>query len=91
MDRGGGPYAERRATDGYVGIYYWNDGRPELMLYKRIAGNWAALGESYISGPLAAGTRLKVMAVGSTILFLENDTLRVWSLTAVSPAVSLAS
>ena len=63
--------------DGYVGVYYWNGGRPELMLFKRSEGNWTQLGEGYLSGPLAAGTQLKLMAVGSTILFLENDALRV--------------
>jgi S-formylglutathione hydrolase FrmB len=63
--------------DAYVGIYYWNNGSPRLMLVKRIAGSWTQLGDSYSTEPLAAGTRLRVMAVGSTILFLENDTLRL--------------
>src|SRR5947209_5769871 len=40
--------------DGYAGVYYWNNGRPELQLFKRSAGNWASLG-TYKSQPLAAG------------------------------------
>jgi hypothetical protein len=63
--------------DGYAGIYYWNGGHPELMLFKRSKGIWTQLGEGYSSGPLAAGTQLKLMAVGSTVLFLENDAPRV--------------
>jgi len=63
--------------DAYVGIYWWNGGRPELLLFKRIKGTFILLGEGYSSGPLAAGTQLKVMAVGSTILFLENGALRL--------------
>lgn len=62
--------------DAYVGVYYWNHGSPELLLFKRSAGNWNQLG-SYTSGPLAAGTQLKLMAIGSTIVFLENGRLRL--------------
>jgi hypothetical protein len=63
--------------DGYAGVYFWNGGHPELMLFRRSEGNWTQLGEGYSSGPLAAGTQLTLMAVGSTVLFLENDALRV--------------
>ena len=63
--------------DAYVGIYNWNSGSPELMLFKRSGGNWTQLGNGYSSGPLAAGTGLKVMAVGSKILFLENGVQRL--------------
>ena len=61
----------------YVGIYYWNFGSPELMLFLRKAGNWAQLGSAYSSGPLAAGTQLQLMAVGNTISFLENGVQRI--------------
>ena len=56
--------------NGYVGIYYWNNGSPVLELFKRTAGSWTQLGSPYRSGPLAAGTQLEVMAVGSKISFL---------------------
>ena len=69
--------AQDGGQDAYVGIYWWNGGRPELLLFKRIKGTFALLGEGYSSGPLAAGTQLKVMAVGSTILFLENGAVRL--------------
>jgi K+-transporting ATPase c subunit len=59
---------------GYVGIYYWNSGSPELMLFKRVSGGWAQVGNVYNSGPLAAGTQLELQAVGSTISFLDNGT-----------------
>jgi hypothetical protein len=52
-------------------MYYWNNGKPELMLFKRSGENWTQLG-SYSSGPLAAGTTLKLVAVGDKISFLEN-------------------
>jgi hypothetical protein len=58
--------------DGYVGIYYWNSGSPELMLFLRSGGNWTQLGSTYDSGPLAAGTQLELVAVGNTISFMEN-------------------
>jgi hypothetical protein len=57
--------------DGYVGLYYGNNGSPDLMLFKRSGGGWAQLG-TYNSGSLAAGTQLEVTAVGSTISLLEN-------------------
>ena len=62
--------------DAYAGLYYWNSGCPELLLFKRSGGSWNPLA-SYSSGPLAAGTRLKLMAAGSTISFLENDVQRL--------------
>ena len=62
---------QHRGRDAYVGIYYWNSGKPELILFKRSGENWTQLG-AYSSGPLAAGTTLKLVAVGDTISFLEN-------------------
>ena len=68
--------AQNGGQDAYVGLYYWNGGHPELLLFKRSRGNWAALG-SYSSGPLAAGTQLRIMAVGAKILLLENGIQRL--------------
>ena len=61
----------------YLGIYFWNSGSPQLRLYKRSAGSWVQLGNSYNSGALAAGTQLKLAAVGSRISFLQNGVERV--------------
>jgi hypothetical protein len=61
----------------YLGIYFWNSGSPVLRLYKRSAGSWIQLGNSYNCGPLAAGTKLKLMAVGSTISFLQDGVQRI--------------
>jgi hypothetical protein len=70
-----------RVQDGgqsmYLGIYFWNNDRPVLRLYKRRAGAWIQLGASYDSGPLTAGTRLKVVVVGSRISFLQNGVARI--------------
>ena len=63
--------------NGYLGIYNWNNGSPELMLFMRSGGNWTQLGSAYSSGPLAAGTQLKLMVVGSTLSFLENGVERI--------------
>jgi Putative esterase len=68
--------AQNGGRNAYVGLYYWNGGKPELILFKRSRGSWTALG-GYNSGPLAAGTQLKVMAVGSTIVLLQNGVPRV--------------
>ena len=57
--------------DAYLGIYFWNSGSPALMLFVRKAGGWQQLSAA-TTGPLAAGTQLKLTAVGSTISFLVN-------------------
>ena len=62
--------------NGYVGVYYWNNGSPQLMLFERNAGNWNQLG-SYDSGALAAGTQLKLVAVGNTIALFQNGVMRI--------------
>ena len=63
---------QNSGQDGYVGFYYWNNGSPELMLYKRASGSFDQLGSTYNSGPLAAGTQLQLEAVGSRISLLLN-------------------
>jgi Putative esterase len=68
---------QNSGQDGYAGIYYWNNGSPELMLLERSSGNWTQLGNAYSSGALAAGTQLKLMVVGSTLSFLENGVERI--------------
>ena len=69
--------AQGGGQNAYVGIYYWNSGNPELMLFERKAGNWLQIGNTYNCGPLAAGTQLKLMAVGSTIAFMQNGVERI--------------
>src|SRR5215472_1304116 len=56
----------------YLGIYFWNNGSPQLRLYSRISGTWTQLGSSYPTSGLAAGTTLGLSATGSTISFLLN-------------------
>lgn len=63
--------------DAYVGVCKRNNRKTVLMLFKVIRGKWTKLDGSYISGPLAAGTKLRLVAVGSTIAFMENGTQRV--------------
>jgi hypothetical protein len=64
--------------DGYVGIYYWNNGNPELIIFKRSgSSSWTQLGNPYSCGPLPAGTQLKLMVVGNTLAFLENGVERI--------------
>jgi hypothetical protein len=50
-----GPAVRAQAGEhtGYLGIYYWNNGSPELMLFKRSGGGWGQLGSTYSSRPLA--------------------------------------
>src|SRR5262245_29999180 len=70
--------AQGGGLSAYVGIYYWNNGSPVLQLFKRSGVNsWTQLGSTYNSGALAAGTQLKVTAVGSTISFLQNGAARI--------------
>ena len=63
--------------NAYLGIYWWNSGRPELKLYLRHAGNFTPIGSIYNSGPLAAGTKLKLVAIGNTVSFMENGVQRI--------------
>ena len=63
--------------NGYVGIYNWNSGSPELMLFERSAGSWTQLGSSYSSGPLAAGTKLRLTVLGNSISFMVNGVERI--------------
>ena len=69
--------SQNGGQDTYLGIYFWNNGNPQLRLYKRTAGTWIQLGNSYNSGPLPAGTKLTLTAVGSTILFQQDGTTRI--------------
>ena len=69
--------AQSNGLTEYAGLYFWNYGNPELMLFKRTSGNWAQLGGVYSSGVLPAGTQLQVRAVGLTISFVENGVQRL--------------
>ena len=64
--------------DMYLGIYYWNNGTRAAasVQEQRLASgrSWAA---RFSSGPLAAGTQLKLTAVGSTISFLQDGVVRI--------------
>ena len=62
--------------DGYVGIYSWNSGSPVVELFKRSGGGWAQVG-AYNSGPLAAGTKLRLVALGNSISFMVNGVQRI--------------
>jgi hypothetical protein len=63
--------------NGYVGIYNWNSGSPELMVFKRSAAGWTQLGNSYSVAPLAAGTKLRLTVLGNSISFMVNGVQRI--------------
>jgi hypothetical protein len=64
--------AQAGGQDLYVGIYFWDNGNPELMLFLRDNGNWTQLGSGSLVSPLAAGTTLTLTAAASTLSFAEN-------------------
>ncbi len=64
--------AQNGGQDAYIGIYYWNNGRPELEMFRRTAGKWVHLGSVSHCRPLSPGTELELTAVGSTVTFLRN-------------------
>src|ERR1700733_4530717 len=84
-----------RAQNGgqslYVGIYWGNNGNPELELFKLVNGGWTQLGSSFASGTLAAGTELTLSVTGSTLSFAENGVVEITatdtSLTGGAPAI----
>ena len=88
---GAGVRAQNGGQSLYLGLYFWNNGDPELMLFKRISGNWTQLGTSSFQGALAAGTQLNLAVTGSTLSFSENGVVRITasdtSLTGGAPAV----
>jgi hypothetical protein len=61
----------------YVGMYNWNSGSPNLMLFERNGGAWSQLGDTYNSGALTAGTQIKIMAVGNTVALMVNGVERI--------------
>ena len=69
--------SQNGGQDTYLGIYFWNSGTPQLRLYKRTAGSWVQLGNSYNSGPLPAGTQLTLSAVGSRLSLQQNGVERI--------------
>ena len=69
--------AQNGGQDAYLGIYFWNNGSPELRIYKRTAGAWTQLGNAYSSGPLAPSTKLRLTAVGSRISFSQDGVERI--------------
>ena len=83
--------AQNGGQDSYLGIYFWNNGSPELRLYKRTAGTWTQLGSSYSSGPLPAGTKLTLTAVSTRISFQQDGVERIavtdTTLTGGAPAI----
>jgi hypothetical protein len=69
--------AQHSGQDAYVGLYSANNGSPQLMLFLRQGGgNWQQLG-SYNCGPLPAGTRIGVAAVGNSVAVTENGVQRI--------------
>ena len=88
---GAGVRAQNGGQSLYLGLYFWNNGNPELMLFKRISGNWTQLGASSFQGALGAGTQLNLSVSGSTLSFSQNGVVRITasdtSLTGGAPAV----
>ena len=83
--------AQNSGQNLYLGLYFWNSGTPELMLYKRISGNWTQLGSSSFQGALAAGTQLTLSVTGSKLTFSQNGVARITatdtSLTGGAPGI----
>ena len=72
--------AIRICDDGqaaYVGLHKTGRRKSELILCKRIGGEWIRLGRTYRTRPFVDGTRLRLVALGSTIALIENEMLRV--------------
>lgn len=69
--------AQARGRTAYVGIYFWNNGSPELMLFRRGGGEWSQLGPTVSTAPLAAGTVLALTAVGNSLAFSVNGAQKI--------------
>ncbi len=88
-----GPMVRSSSTGqkAYVGIYYWNSGHPDLMLFARNGSGWTQLGSTYNSGALSSGTALQLAVTGSQLSFSVNGTVRIsatdTSLTTGAPGI----
>jgi len=79
--------------DMYLGLYFWNNGSPELMLFKNISNSWIEIdGGGQSTSALSAGTQLELLASGSTITFEKNGStifsITDTSLTGGSPGIA---
>ena len=63
---------QNSGQNAYLGMYNWNSGSPQLILFKRSGGGWAQISAAVSVSPLAAGTQLQLTAVGSAISLFEN-------------------
>ena len=61
----------------YVGACKMANGKTTLMILKKMDDKWTRLGNNYVGEHLADGTRLSLIAVGSTIAFMENGAIRI--------------
>ena len=59
---------------GYVAIYFWNNGNPEILLFLRNDGNWMQLGSPHSVNPLGPGTTLGLTATGAKLSVTVNGT-----------------
>jgi len=86
-----GPMVRAQSNgDVYNCIYYWNNGNPYLQVFKRISGTWTGF-NSYASGALAAGTKIRLEAIGSTLVVYVNGVEKITahdtSLTGGAPGI----
>ncbi len=83
--------ASNSGKSAYVGIYYWNSGSPELVLFLRHNGDWSQLGSTFSISPLSAGTVLGLSIAGTTLSLSVNGTVDVSAtdatLTAGAPGI----
>jgi hypothetical protein len=63
--------------EAYAGLHKIGRHKSELILSKRISGKWIQLGRTYRTRPFTGGTRLRLVALGSTIALFEDEILRI--------------
>ncbi len=68
---------QKGGNNFYLGMYAFNNGSPYLQILKRLGNNWVQLSGTYSCGKLAAGTKLRLEVVGSTVALLENGIERL--------------
>ena len=69
--------AQNNGQNLYIGLYWWNSGNPELMLFKRINGAWTQLGSTYASWAPGRRHHAEADRGGSTLTFSENGTAAI--------------
>src|SRR5262249_13226008 len=68
------PTVRNSSDNMYLGLYVGGGPSADsyMVIYKRISGTYTQLGGTYTCGMLPVGTKLRLMAMGGTLAFMQD-------------------